>query len=123
MHCATKQLFRNSPLSYNNAISMNSNLENCFFDTATDSCKVEGGVTGLGDHSNQRFKTTKRINNIDTINITTLYVRLVADKSDKYISLKPKGNIYPKRTNILPNNNINGVNESCYDNYYENTFY
>lgn len=77
---------------------MNSSIQYGMMDTnctQQSTSNYSSGATVLGDNSNQRFRKTDSIDNVDSSNITTIYARLIIDnnKSKKYISLKELNNL------------------------------
>lgn len=105
------------------------------YDRYVSNTLLSPGATVLGNHSDQTFKRTEPIENIDTSNITIIHARLVVDEDKttnrrNYIHLREANNINhqtlvppPIRENpsrpskCLMNNNYEASNKQWLDRY------
>jgi hypothetical protein len=76
--------------------------------STNNSFSFSNGATVLGNDSSQTFTTTTALKNIDTVNITTVNLRLVASEDSKpYISLREANRTMPVPPRINNNSKIN----------------
>jgi hypothetical protein len=105
------------------------------YDRYISNTLLSPGATVLGSQSNQTFKRTESIENIDTSNITIIYARLVVDEDHptnrrNYIHLREANNMnhqtlvpppireHPSRpSKCFENNNYEASNKQWLDRY------